>query len=400
MTMQGPLRESRRQNVGAASTHPGTADQQYHGSDPKFLNEAGRSQQQQQQQASSSSNAVDMAGNSKPSVTIHDASLLLGLRTSASGSPSTAQTGTEEDNYSKASTYAETLSFRDDGPPSRPMSTSTFPDASMTSEGDGKIRAAIKSDFPCPVPKNYPKRLALPGDDTKLNSLHCFVRQQLLEIFVVEQSKNKSPTHSSTSSSVGRVGLRCVHCAIARKRGTIESVRFEAPMAVFYPKSISEIYRLVTSWQRCHLRKCRNLPPSVRAEWENLREVDKSRGKTFHWIASAKEIGLVDCQSRAGGIKFDLPEEKDGAEEKTTDVVCQEGSSQAKPSSGDAVDATAASEKQQPVDSQSPQQEKSLDNRDDSERKKTEGEISTTAAAGGDDSTDVKDDMSATKMAD
>ncbi len=159
-----------------------------------------------------------------------------------------------------------------------------------------------KPDLPAPVPKNYPVRLALPGDDAKLNSLHCFIRTHLLEIFVVERSKNKSPTHAGgggggssacssgtgTGSSVGRVGLRCVHCALARQRATAADIRNEAPMAVFYPRSISEIYRLVTSWQRCHLRKCRNLPPSVRAEWESLRETDKSRGKTYYWTTSAR----------------------------------------------------------------------------------------------------------------
>jgi hypothetical protein len=156
------------------------------------------------------------------------------------------------------------------------------------------------SDFPCAVPDRYPTRLALPYDASKLNSLHCFLRSELLEIFVVEKSKNKSPTHSP-HSSIGRVGLRCAHCFMARRgRGD----RDEAPMAVFYPKSIAEIYRLVTSWQRCHLRKCRNLPPSVRSQWQDLRETDKSRGKTHYWVSSAKEIGLMDCQSRAGGIRF------------------------------------------------------------------------------------------------
>jgi len=75
-------------------------------------------------------------------------------------------------------------------------------------------------------------------------------------------------------------------------------------MAVFYPKSIAEIYRLVTSWQRCHLRKCRNVPPAARARWQTLRDNDKSRGKTHYWVTSAKQIGLMDCQSRAGGIRF------------------------------------------------------------------------------------------------
>jgi hypothetical protein len=157
-----------------------------------------------------------------------------------------------------------------------------------------------ESDFPAPIPENFPRRLALPYDDSKLNSLHCFLRSELLEIFVVEKSQTKSPTHSPRSS-VGRVGLRCVHCAMARK---VREDRDEAPMAVFYPKSIAEIYRLVTSWQRCHLRKCRSLPPSVRSQWQVLRESDKSRGKTHYWVTSAKQIGLVDCISRAGGIRF------------------------------------------------------------------------------------------------
>eukprot|EP00980_Cylindrotheca_fusiformis_P006653 scaffold1390_cov138-Cylindrotheca_fusiformis.AAC.56 len=158
----------------------------------------------------------------------------------------------------------------------------------------------VASDFPAPFPENYPRRLALDYDDAKLNSLHCYLRSDLLEIFVVEKSQTKSPTHSP-GSSVGRVGLRCVHCAIARKQ---KDDRDEAPMAVFYPKSIAEIYRLVTSWQRCHLRKCRNLPPSVRKQWQALRDTDKSRGKTHYWVTSAKQIGLMDCASRAGGIRF------------------------------------------------------------------------------------------------
>ena len=75
-------------------------------------------------------------------------------------------------------------------------------------------------------------------------------------------------------------------------------------MAVFYPKSISELYRLVTSWQRVHLRKCRNLPPSVRESYTALKENDKTRGKTQYWVTSAKALGLMDCVSKAGGIRF------------------------------------------------------------------------------------------------
>lgn len=144
------------------------------------------------------------------------------------------------------------------------------------------------------IPKEKPTRLALPGDAAKLNKLHCFVRSELLEIFVLEKSKQ-----------AGRVGMRCVFCAEARKKaGNIP--KDEAAMAFFYPKSLSEIYRLVTSWQRCHLRKCKTLPPTLRSTWQQLRELEKSRGKTAYWISSAKEIGLVDIPSKAGGIRFDV----------------------------------------------------------------------------------------------
>jgi hypothetical protein len=171
----------------------------------------------------------------------------------------------------------------------------------LTSEpSSDSIETMVDSEFPCPVPKNYPTRLCMPCDNSKLNTLHCFLRSELLEIFVVEKSRNKSPTHSP-GSSVGRVGLRCVHCAMVRKE---RDDRDEAPMAVFYPKSVAEIYRLVTSWQRCHLRKCRNLPPTVRSRWQMLRDNDKSRGKTHYWVTSAKRLGLVDCNSRAGGVRF------------------------------------------------------------------------------------------------
>ena len=162
-------------------------------------------------------------------------------------------------------------------------------------------KSVAETDFPCAVPDRYPTRLALPYDNVKLNTLHCFLRSELLEIFVVSKSIRKSPCHSP-SSSVGRVGLRCVHCAMMR--GSRRDDREDAPMAVFYPKSIAEIYRLVTSWQRCHLRKCKNVPPAARARWQQLRETDRSRGKTHYWVTSAKQIGLMDCQSRAGGIRF------------------------------------------------------------------------------------------------
>lgn len=192
-----------------------------------------------------------------------------------------------------------------------PLPSSTCREKDDEAREDTPSLATLSDEPIC-----LPTRLAVPEDESKLNSMHCFLRSDLLELFVVERSR--SPKHSSKPDSPttietetkqgykvgcasGRVGLRCVHCAMARVRNA--SSDGEAPMAVFYPKSISELYRLVTSWQRVHLRKCRNLPPSVRETYEKTRQ-DKSRGKTQWWVTSAKEIGLVDCASKAGGIRF------------------------------------------------------------------------------------------------
>ena len=148
------------------------------------------------------------------------------------------------------------------------------------------------------IPKDYPKRLATASDKLHLNSLHCYIRAELLELFVIEPGKD-----DTSNTMTGRIGLQCVHCSAARANDPKREN--EATMAVFYPRSCNEIYRLVTNWTRCHLRKCKNLPPSVRKDWDTLRSLDKSRGKTQYWADSARQLGLVDCtQSRAGGVRF------------------------------------------------------------------------------------------------
>lgn len=154
------------------------------------------------------------------------------------------------------------------------------------------------NEFPCKVPDHYPTRLSLPYDISKLNSLHCFLRSELIEIFCVTKSKSnqKSPCHSP-GSSVGRVGLRCVHCAIVRDSFRQQQDRDRAAnnrpaMAVFYPKSLSEIYRLVTSWQRCHLRKCRNVPPPARAEEKQIIG-SLQHSKSASWIVIQVEVEFV-----------------------------------------------------------------------------------------------------------
>lgn len=240
VSASGPLRESRAHNV-------------------QITQESGMQKPQVPELAAKPSPPEPVLSQ-QTEATLDAASILLGLRTTGSPSPSVE------------------IEKRDDSP---------------------KREVDMRPDV-------LPTRLALADDENKLNSMHCFLRSELLELFVVESKPSKKDEQQKVKdyvvgSSCGRVGLRCIHCSQARKLYGSDG---EAPMAVFYPKSISELYRLVTSWQRVHLRKCRNLPPSVHETYSQLKNNDKSRGKTQYWVTSARELGLVDCSSKAGGIRF------------------------------------------------------------------------------------------------
>lgn len=155
-------------------------------------------------------------------------------------------------------------------------------------------------------------RLALPEDTQELNSLHCFVRAELLELFALpvaddeltspEQSRIGRRSMSTTTrrqKCSGRVGLRCIYCAHLPRRE-----RNGSTMSSFYPKSLNDIYRSVCTWQRIHFRTCHHIPPEVREGYAHLKETDRTRGKTRYWLSSARRLGLVDVGSERGGICF------------------------------------------------------------------------------------------------
>jgi hypothetical protein len=247
----------------------------------------------------------------KKSPTVQDASLLLGLSSDASNNSSPATVPTLKDEAEAVNAMVKMNRLMNEHLP--------------------------KTCFPVPVPKNYPKRLSLPNDSIKLNALHCFVRADLLEIFVVEPSPEALKYRYAPTSEVGRVGFRCVHCFMHRRNTMNASRDDEAPMSEFFPKTVSEIYRMVTSWQRCHVRKCKHLPKDVREKWQSLRETEKSRGKTCYWVDSANKIGLVDCNSRMGGVRFDIPQENDKLKVKVETDFVNTTDENSEPSTSNAV---------------------------------------------------------------
>jgi hypothetical protein len=145
--------------------------------------------------------------------------------------------------------------------------------------------------------------LALEDDYNKLNTLHCFIRSELLEIFVVDQSICSSPTSAAGSgSALGRVGLRCVHCAQERKRLKV-SERDEAPMAVFYPSAFPKFtvsLRLGNAAICANAETCRL---KSRAMGRATQGGSFSRQDSLLGT-SATQLGLVDCQSKGRGVRF------------------------------------------------------------------------------------------------
>ena len=198
--------------------------------------------------------------------------------------------------------------------------------------------------------KSLPNRLALPNDKLEVNSLHCYVRSDLLELFVVpspdesddtnqnhkrkkkKMNKNRDGPLAHTSTNrrhiPGRVGLRCVHCKHHQKKKKephrnqytklnsssslvdmteTAACDVDATKADFFPRSLQMLYREVCTWQRVHFQHCPHIPKSCRDHYKHLKESDKTRGKTKYWESSARELGLVNAFSASGdhdGIRF------------------------------------------------------------------------------------------------
>lgn len=171
--------------------------------------------------------------------------------------------------------------------------------------------------------KKYPTRLAISSDELELNSLHCFIRKELLELFVVNDNQNqdsivatvskdddeshneddndnssKVTSKCSSNASRGRAGLRCVFCSGRLMRSS------NASMRMFYPRKLSDLYKMVSTWQRVHFSKCKFVPQEIRDKYELLKVSDKSRGKKIYWVESAMEIGLSDDEKYGGGLRF------------------------------------------------------------------------------------------------
>lgn len=143
-------------------------------------------------------------------------------------------------------------------------------------------------------------RLAMPNDRQELNTLHCFVRAELLEVFVLDIEHLQS--ERATPAAGHRVGIRCVHCGKLPK-----SERAGTSMSTFFPKSLQDIYRGVCTWQRIHFKACRHMPEEFKGMYWKFKDTDRSRGKKKHWVKSAYAMGFRNVDNDRSGVIYDPP---------------------------------------------------------------------------------------------
>lgn len=161
-------------------------------------------------------------------------------------------------------------------------------------DGDGAANAATNATCTCSTSIAGGRRLPLhsPSDATYLSPLVCLIRSQL-EVFSAtpEDVEARASFGSLVQTiSVGRVGIRCVHC---RDRPAPDQARG----AVSYPASIRVLNQATRNWQRYHWGTCKFIPSSAREEFERLqagKKAHSSRKSQEYWIRRSREMGLVD----------------------------------------------------------------------------------------------------------
>lgn len=131
--------------------------------------------------------------------------------------------------------------------------------------------------------------LGIPDDKEWLSDMDCFVRRNL-EVFCASvEDVNIAAQDRKYPITVGQVGIRCIHCAMAGGQGVCRRD------AVAYPYSISGVYEAVREFQRLHLGSCKNVPTATKQKLEGLKEASSlSSVLRKYYVVAAKALGMYD----------------------------------------------------------------------------------------------------------
>ena len=196
----------------------------------------------------------------------------------------------------------------------------TLPDAAVSnSVSSAEIKAEQKSVL-SPKEEGYYEGvvspISLPEDRHYLTDIQCWIRQNL-EFFSATTDDLRLSSGRRSSAVLGRVGIRCIHCAGARQNVQNEkpspskaSKFFWPPASVSYPFNISGIHTACSQKTNLHFNHCPYLPVQEKALMKSLiqdgydRPNKRSKGGialAMYYTIAAKRIGIIDVED---GMRF------------------------------------------------------------------------------------------------
>jgi hypothetical protein len=148
--------------------------------------------------------------------------------------------------------------------------------------------------------------MAMPDDCFYLSPLQTWIRRQF-EFFSATVEDASLLQAGRRAVTVGRVGIRCIHCKAARR-----SVRDSWPIgAMSYPTNLNGLHTICTQKPTLHFEQnCKYMSDDVRHELEFIQQQSELSSKRFksaisvplYYIIAAKRIGLTDTDD---GLRFE-----------------------------------------------------------------------------------------------
>ncbi|GAX25861.1 hypothetical protein FisN_6Hh101 [Fistulifera solaris] len=128
--------------------------------------------------------------------------------------------------------------------------------------------------------------LGIDEDPNWLSDFHCFVRNELVEVF---RASHEDVKLRNNSIAYQQVGLRCRFCA--HMAPTSRAGRSSA-----FPSSLRQIYQSFTMMLRDHFGHCDVIPAATQERFAALKD-KPAQGATDskrYWIYSAMKAGMTD----------------------------------------------------------------------------------------------------------
>ena len=183
---------------------------------------------------------------------------------------------------------------------SSPDGTSTDESAHFLERPTDEAAKALAASLTQSNPPSPSSRvlLGIPEDKEWLSDMDCFIRRNLEVFCATAEDVDFAHQDRKYPITVGQVGIRCIHCALAGGGAACRG------NAIAFPYSINGIYEAVREFQRLHLESCDNLPAATRQKLEEVKGSSSlSSVLRKYYVLAANALGMYDTPDgiRSGG---------------------------------------------------------------------------------------------------